>query len=85
MFKLSQHDGRPSQNFRLRFRVDPSKEFTSWELVHLVQKTLLERTANGSGFHIWCAKAMSSSRGAELILSYERLTGGGLTCRSSEI
>ena len=39
----------------------------------------MERTAIGSGFHNWGAKAMSSSRGAKLILSYERLTGGGLT------
>ena len=34
MFKLSQHGGRPSENFRLRFRVDPSKEFTSWEITY---------------------------------------------------
>jgi len=30
-------------------------------------------------FHIWYAKTMSSSRGAELILPYERPTGPGLT------
>ena len=41
--------------------------------MHLVQKTLSERTANGNrtterncGFHIWYAKTMSSSRGAKL-------------------
>jgi len=57
--------------------------------IHLFQKTLSERTANGScradctterycGFHIWCTKT-SSSRGTKLILPYERPTGSGLT------
>ena len=31
------------------------------------------------GFHIWYAKKMSSSRGAKLILPFERPTGSGLT------
>ena len=31
------------------------------------------------GFHIWYAKTMSCSRGAKLILPYERPTGSGVT------
>ena len=55
------------------------------------QKTLSERTANGScrtgdcltksncSFHIWFAKTMSSSRGAKLILPQKRPPDSGLT------
>ena len=92
MVRLPQHEGRPSENFRLRFRVDPSKEFTSWEITYTYFKncccrerlmTVVERRLHERkelcGFHIWCAKTMSSSRGVKLILQYERLTGTGLT------
>ena len=36
-------------------------------------------TERNCGFHIWHAKTMSFSRGAKLILPYERPTGSGLT------
>ena len=36
-------------------------------------------TERNCGCHIWYAKTMSSSRGAKLILPYERPTGSGLT------
>ena len=94
MFKLSQQEGRPSENFRLNYKIQSRPVQRIHQLgnnTHLFQKLLLERTANDScrteiarteknyGFHIWCVKTMSSSRGVKLILPHERLTGTGLT------
>ena len=39
----------------------------------VVERRLHDR--RDCGFHIWYAKTMSSSRGAKLILPYERSTG----------